>query len=98
MADCPSMGRQLFVSVLNYSSRVARGSFLICCCVNVVTSVPVGVPSFLLRVSETEKRKTKTGAICTEQIAEQAAPKGGRSTKAAQQSGGKEERSSARKG
>ncbi|GFW38622.1 probable RNA-directed DNA polymerase from transposon X-element [Trichonephila clavipes] len=44
--------------------------------------------AFLLRVSEL-KKKNKTGAICTEQIAEQAAPKGRRSTIAARQSGGR---------
>ncbi|GFU62442.1 hypothetical protein TNCV_5005741 [Trichonephila clavipes] len=51
MADCPSNGEAAFRVCVECEmrvitpSRVARGSFLICCCVNVVTSVPVGVPS-----------------------------------------------------
>ncbi|GFT80670.1 hypothetical protein TNCV_2772911 [Trichonephila clavipes] len=42
MADCPSNGRQLFVSVLSVKRVISPSRVLICCCVNVVTSVPVG--------------------------------------------------------
>ncbi|GFX05850.1 hypothetical protein TNCV_4269251 [Trichonephila clavipes] len=50
MADCLSMGGSFHVCVecelrMIALSRVARRSFLIRFCVNVVTSVPVGVPS-----------------------------------------------------
>ncbi|GFS48644.1 hypothetical protein TNCV_769951 [Trichonephila clavipes] len=51
MADCLSNGEAAFRVCVECEmrmitpSRVARRSFLIRCCVNVVTSVPVRVPS-----------------------------------------------------